>query len=431
MAGPTPVSALIHAATMVTAGVYMIARLSFLFAMAPATLLVIATIGAATALLAATIALTQNDIKKVLAYSTVSQLGYMFLAMGVGAWSAGIFHLMTHAFFKACLFLGSGSVIHAMHHEQDMRKMGGLKAHMPATSTTFMVSALALAGIPPLAGFFSKDEILAKTFQHGPLALWAVGILVAGLTAFYMSRQVFMVFFGECRADEHTKAHLHESPAAMTLPLWILMAGASVVGFLWIPPAFFGGWLPFEHWLEPVMAGPGGGHDAHGGGHAAHLPAATEFALMGLSVAVALSGIGLGYLMYRRGSIRPEIFSEAAGGWPYRASLNKYWVDELYDLVFVRGLAKGGARVLAWIDVNVIDGVVNGTATVTRVASRLNGLVDTYVVDWAVNFTAEAAQGVGRGLRRIQSGAVTAYLYWVVITVVCGGWLLARMSPAF
>jgi len=430
MAGPTPVSALIHAATMVTAGVYMVARLNFLFAMAPATLLLIATIGAMTALLAATIALTQNDIKKVLAYSTVSQLGYMFLALGVGAYGAAIFHLMTHAFFKACLFLGSGSVIHAMHHEQDMRKMGGLKEFMPATSTTFMVSALALAGIPPLAGFFSKDEILAQTFQHGPLVLWVVGVLVAGLTAFYMSRQVFMVFFGECRADAHTKEHLHESPAAMTVPLWILMGGACVVGFLWIPPAFFGGWLPFEHWLAPVMAGHGDAAAAHGA-HAAHLAVTTEFGLMGLSVAVAGAGIGLGYLMYRRGSIRPELFSEAAGGWPYRASLNKYWVDELYDLVFVRGVAKAGARSLAWFDGHVVDGVVNGAATVTRGVSRLNGLIDVYVVDWAVNGTAEAAQLVGRGFRRIQNGSVTAYLYWIVIAMAGGVVLLSRIAQAF
>jgi NADH-quinone oxidoreductase subunit L len=417
MAGPTPVSALIHAATMVTAGVYMVARMSFLFALAPATLAVVATIGALTALLAATIALTQTDIKKVLAYSTVSQLGYMFLALGVGAYGAAIFHLMTHAFFKACLFLGSGSVIHAMHHEQDMRKMGGLKDYMPATSKTFMVSALALAGIPPLAGFFSKDEILAKTFQHGPLALWGVGVVVAGLTAFYMSRQVFMVFFGECRADEHTKAHLHESPASMTVPLWILMGGAVVTGFLWIPPAL-GGFLPFEHWLDPVLA-HGGGHGGHGG-HAEHLPIATELGLMALSVGVALGGIGLGWLMYYQGTIRPETFSEAAGGWPYRASLNKYWVDELYDVVFVGAFARWGARALAWFDGHVIDAVVNGAATLTRMTSTLNGLIDHYLVDGLVNFVADATRSIGAGARRLQTGAITAYLYVVALGVAGG-----------
>jgi NADH-quinone oxidoreductase subunit L len=426
MAGPTPVSALIHAATMVTAGVYMIARLNVLFAMAPATLAVIATIGALTALLAALIAVTQNDIKKVLAYSTVSQLGYMFLALGVGAWAAGVFHLMTHAFFKACLFLGSGSVIHAMHHEQDMRKMGGLKDYMPATYVTFVVAALALAGIPPLAGFFSKDEILGSTFQHGALVLWAIGVAVAGLTAFYMSRQVFMVFFGECRADAHTKEHLHESPPVLTIPLWVLMGGACLAGFLWIPPAFFGGWLPFEHWLAPVT---GGMHGAEG--HAAHVGVGIELALMGVSVAVAGAGIVLGYLMYERGTIPPEAFSEAAGGWPYRASLNKFWVDELYDVLFVRGLAIGGARVLAWVDTHVVDGVVNGAATVTRGVSRLNGAIDAYGVDWIVNAIAAAAQGVGRALRQMQNGALTTYLYWILIGMVGSVVLLARIARAF
>src|SRR5207249_3707745 len=250
MAGPTPVSALIHAATMVTAGVYMIARLNFLFALAPLTLAVVATIGAATALLAATIALAQNDIKRVLAYSTVSQLGYMFLAMGVGAYAAGIFHLMTHAFFKACLFLGSGSVIHALGGEQDMRRMGGLVKYMPATSRTFLVATLAIAGCPLLAGFFSKDEILwqawSSTFGSG--LLWVVAVLVAGMTAFYMFRQVFMVFFGECRADHATQHHLHESPSIMTVPLWLLAGGAILAGWLGFPHHSL-----FEGWLEPVM----------------------------------------------------------------------------------------------------------------------------------------------------------------------------------
>jgi NADH-quinone oxidoreductase subunit L len=218
MAGPTPVSALIHAATMVTAGVYMTARLHFLFTLAPATLSLIAWIGAATAFFAATIALTQNDIKKVLAYSTVSQLGYMFLAVGVGAFSAAIFHVFTHAFFKACLFLGAGSVIHALSGEQNMRRMGGLKAHMPKTYWTYVVATLAIAGAPLTAGFFSKDLILWRAFSHGAYILWGVGLVTAGMTAFYMFRQLFMVFHGECRADPHVKAHLHESPATMTMP---------------------------------------------------------------------------------------------------------------------------------------------------------------------------------------------------------------------
>jgi NADH-quinone oxidoreductase subunit L len=414
MAGPTPVSALIHAATMVTAGVYMIGRLNFLFALAPVTLAVVATIGASTALLAATIALAQNDIKRVLAYSTVSQLGYMVLAMGVGAYAAGIFHLMTHAFFKACLFLGSGSVIHAMGGEQDMRKMGGLRAKLPATSTTFIIATLAIAGIPPLAGFFSKDEILWQAFSspHGSRTLWGVGLLVAGLTAFYMFRQVFMVFFGECRADHDTQHHLYESPRVMTLPLWILAVGSVLAGFLWIPHVF----TPFEHWLEPVMS-----HHGAGGGEA-HGAVSLELTLMAVSVAVALAGIGLAYLMYRRQSIRPERFSEALGGAPYRIVLNKYYVDELYGLVFVRGFLLL-CRLAAWFDQNVIDGLVNLSAAITRVVARVSGLFDLYVVDGAVNGVADTAQFFGRRIRNVQTGALTTYLY-VVIAGVLGGVLL-------
>jgi NADH-quinone oxidoreductase subunit L len=415
MAGPTPVSALIHAATMVTAGVYMIARLNFLFAMAPVTLGVIAVIGAATALLAATIAIAQNDIKRVLAYSTVSQLGYMFLAMGVGAYAAGIFHLMTHAFFKACLFLGSGSVIHAMGGEQDMRKMGGLRKKLPATSTTFIVATLAIAGIPPLAGFFSKDEILWQAFSSpfGSRALWAVGLLVAGLTAFYMFRQVFMVFYGECRADHETQHHLHESPPVMTMPLWILMGGSVLAGFLWIPHLF----LPFEHWLAPVM-----GHHGAAPEHAPAGDVTLELTLMGVSVLVALAGIGLAYLMYYRGSLRPELFSNALGGLPHRLVFNKYYVDELYGVVFVGGTLLL-CRIAAWFDAHVIDGIVNLSATVTRGFARVSGVLDNYVVDGAVNGVASSTQFVGRRIRNVQTGEITAYLY-VVLVGVLGGVLL-------
>ncbi len=253
MAGPTPVSALIHAATMVTAGVYMTARMNVFFSMAPDTLNVIAIIGVATALLAATIALTQNDIKKVLAYSTVSQLGYMFIGVGVGGYAAAIFHLMTHAFFKACLFLGAGSVIHAMHHEQDMRKMGGLKQWMPLTFATFFISVLAIAGFPPFAGFFSKDEILwlAFTSEHGNKLVWFLALCGAGMTAFYMFRQLFMTFYGKCRADHHTQEHLHESPSVMTMPLVILAIGAVFAGLIGLPGVLGGS--QFAHWLEPVI----------------------------------------------------------------------------------------------------------------------------------------------------------------------------------
>ncbi len=431
MAGPTPVSALIHAATMVTAGVYLIGRLSFLFAMAPATLAVVAAVGAATALLAATIAVAQNDIKKVLAYSTVSQLGYMFLAMGVGAYAAGIFHLMTHAFFKACLFLGSGSVIHAMHGvfpddqaaQQDMRNMGGLRRVMPATSTTFIVATLAIAGVPPLAGFFSKDEILWQAFSSplGGPGLWAVGLVVAGLTAFYMFRQVFMVFFGEPRwahaaAHGHGGGHghhgPHESPAVMTIPLWILMGGSVVAGLLWIPRVF----LPFEHWLEPVM----GHHAAAAGDH--HPPLALELGLMALSVLVAGAGIGVAYLVYGARRVRPETFSAALGGAPYRLLLNKYWVDELYQATVVNGTLRL-ATVVAWFDRVVIDGIVNASAAIVRAVAWLSGLWDLWVVDGLVNVTANATYAFGRRVRRVQTGMITAYLYVIVVGVLTGVFL--------
>ena len=426
MAGPTPVSALIHAATMVTAGVYMIGRLSFLFDLAPFTLHVIATIGALTALVAATIAVAQNDIKKVLAYSTVSQLGYMFIGMGVGAHGAGIFHLMTHAFFKACLFLGAGSVIHAMGGEQDMRKMGGLWSKLPSTSKTFLIATLALTGCPFLAGFFSKDEILWQAFssRHGHWLLWLVATAVAGLTAFYMFRQVFLVFFGDCRADHHTQEHLHESPAAMTVPLWILAVGSVLAGYLGVPHAL-GGFAGIPHvfndWLAPVLGahGPVAGGETHGapGGELA-----LELGLMAVSVAVAAGGFVLAYLMYLRGTIRPETFSELAGGAPYRLVLNKYWVDELYDLVFVRGTLLV-SRIAAWFDQHVIDGLVNLSAVVVRGVARLGGFLDDLIVDGAVNAVANATWTVGGRMRRIQTGAISAYLYVAVLGVLGGVFL--------
>ena len=270
MEGPTPVSALIHAATMVTAGVYMVARSGVLFAHAPAAMALVATVGAVTAIFAASIALFQNDIKKVLAYSTVSQLGYMFLGAGVGAFAAAIFHLMTHAFFKACLFLGSGSVIHTMEHAehasgghrhytemQDMRNMGGLAQYMPRTAYTFMIATVAIAGIPPLAGFFSKDEILWKTFEGGHFALWALAAAAAAMTAFYMSRQVIMTFWGDFRGGAAMEKHLHESAPSMTVPLIILAAGSVVAGFVGVPAAL-GGANRIEHFLEPAIYA--GGH---------------------------------------------------------------------------------------------------------------------------------------------------------------------------
>jgi NADH-quinone oxidoreductase subunit L len=403
MAGPTPVSALIHAATMVTAGVYMTARLNFFFSMAPFTLHLIAWIGVFTALMAATIALTQNDIKKVLAYSTVSQLGYMFIGVGVGGYAAAVFHLMTHAFFKACLFLGAGSVIHAMHHEQDMRNMGGLKEHMPYTFWTFAISVLAIAGTPLTAGFFSKDEILWLAFSshHGSPLLWLLAVVGAGMTAFYMFRQFFMVFFGKCRADRHTQEHLHESPRVMTLPLVILAVGALFAGWIGLP-AVFGG-SQFAHWLEPVVG-------AHAEEHPQH---ALELGLMAVSVCVAGFGFFVAYLMYYRGSLAPERFSEFAGGFFYRLFDRKYFFDEIYQVMFVNGTLLL-ARIGSLFDQYIIDGIVNGSAWVTKIVSWINGLFDNWIIDGIVNAIANLTFVAGDRFRKVQTGNINSYLYVIL-----------------
>ena len=407
MAGPTPVSALIHAATMVTAGVYMTARLNFFFSTAPETLHVIAWIGAGTALMAATIALTQTDIKRVLAYSTVSQLGYMFIGVGVAGYAAAIFHLMTHAFFKACLFLGAGSVIHAIHHEQDMRKMGGLKDSMPYTFWTFAISVLAIAGTPFFSGFFSKDEILwlAFTSEHGSPMLWVLGVLGAGMTAFYMFRQFFMVFFGKCRADHHTQEHLHESPKVMTLPLVVLAIGAVFAGYVGLPTVFGGS--QFARWLEPVIA-------AHGEEHASH---ALELGLMAVSIMVAAFGFFIAYLMYYRAAFSPERFAGLAGGFFYRLFDRKYYFDEIYQVIFVNG-ALLLARLGSLFDQYVIDGIVDGSASLTRFVSWLNGLFDNYIIDGIVNAIANITFGAGNQFRRVQTGNINSYLYGILIAVV-------------
>ena len=403
MQGPTPVSALIHAATMVTAGVYMIARLNELFSAAPATLGIIAVVGAATAFFAATIAVTQTDIKRVLAYSTISQLGYMFLAMGVAAYAAGVFHLLTHAFFKACLFLGSGSIIHAMQGEQDMRRMGGLRTAMPATFWTFAVGVLAIAGTPFLAGFFSKDAILWQTWASHNAGLWAVGVFVAGLTAFYMFRQFFLVFFGECRADHHVREHLHESPEIMTYPLWILAAGSVVVGYIGLP-AFLGG-SQLDHWLDPVIHG-----------HHEHHPVVEELLVMGASIAAAAVGAAAAWrLYYVRTPARERL--EAPGGFAYRLLDNKYYVDEIYQFVFVGGTLLL-ARVGAAFDRYVIDTIVDGSARLTTVVSWFNGLFDKYVIDMLVNAVANVTFALGNNFRRVQTGNINSYLYVVVGAVV-------------
>ncbi|HEU5463538.1 MAG TPA: NADH-quinone oxidoreductase subunit L, partial [Candidatus Binatia bacterium] len=384
MAGPTPVSALIHAATMVTAGVYMVARLHFLFALAPATLSLIAWIGAATAFFAATIALTQNDIKKVLAYSTVSQLGYMFLAAGLGAFSAAIFHVFTHAFFKACLFLGSGSVIHALGGEQDMRRMGGLKAHLPVTYWTYVIATLAIAGIPLTAGFFSKDLILWRAFDQGAYALWAIGWITAAITAFYMFRQLFMVFHGACRADAHTQAHLHESPAVMTGPLVVLAAGSVFAGWLGAPEYLWGS--RWDDWLGAFF--PAAEH---------HGSFASEITVTILTVAAVLVAIYLAFRKYGGGAAK---IGQTGENFMYRLALNKYYVDEIYDYLVVRPFTATARFLAQFFDPWVIDGTVNGIAAVARGFSWLSrslqtGNVQHYIAGFLVGALALLAYYIG------------------------------------
>ena len=422
MEGPTPVSALIHAATMVTAGVYMVARTGVLFSHAPAAMALVATVGAVTALFAASIALFQNDIKRVLAYSTVSQLGYMFLGAGVGAFAAAIFHLMTHAFFKACLFLGSGSVIHAMEHAehaaggrrsytemQDMRNMGGLLRHLPRTGWTFMIAAAAIAGIPPLAGFFSKDEILWKATDGGHVTLlWVFGAAAAAMTAFYMTRQVRMTFFGDFRGGAALEPKLHESPSSMTTPLLVLAGGSVVAGFVGVP-AVLGGSNRIEHFLEPAI---------HAGGHAAavahHGSAAVEYAFMAVSVGLALLGIRFAW---RRYSADPTCDAALSGARAYRLLQNKYFVDEIYDATLVRGTLRGGESLYRF-DQRVVDGAVNGAASATRLSGDLSDLSDQNLVDRAVNLIAEILGGASARLRRVQTGLFQNYALLMLFAVV-------------
>ncbi len=363
MEGPTPVSALLHAATMVTAGVYMIARSNVLFMMAPTTMAVVAIIGIATAFFAGTMALTQNDIKRVLAYSTVSQLGYMFVACGVAAFAAGIFHLMTHAFFKALLFLGSGSVIHALAGQQDMRFMGGLKKHMPITYKTFLAGTLAIAGIPLFSGFFSKDEILWKAFSsdYGSPWLWIIAVGTAGMTAFYMFRLLYLTFFGEGRMDEQAKHHLHESPKMMTVPLIALAVLSIIGGYVGIPHVLGGG-DNFNKFLEPVMKGIHGEAVEHALLSAGH-SAALELVLMITSVGVVSLFIFLAYYFYRKnstamGQIRQKF------SWLHKVLFGKYFIDEFYGLVIVRPLVNFSLFLWKIFDVIIIDGLINGMATI-------------------------------------------------------------------
>lgn len=401
MEGPTPVSALIHAATMVNAGVYLVARTNPIFAHAPEALVVVAGIGIFTAILAASIAMTQTDIKRVLAYSTLSQLGYMFAALGVGAWTAAIFHLMTHGFFKGLLFLGSGSVIHAVHEEQDMRRMGGLAGKIPITYVTMLVGSLAIAGIPPLAGFFSKDEILGESFKLGFYWVWAIGFLVAGLTAFYMFRLMGLTFWGAFRGPKEIWDRIHESPAVMTVPLILLAIPSALLGMaLGLP---FGASL-IGGWLEPVFAE---GQELLGHEEAAFNIAGIDGALILASVAVAAVGIAIAWRLFgaellglRIGG-RPERVRELAARLPflYRASLNKWWFDDLYHLVFI---AIGGRVAAAtwWFDREVVDGTVNAIGRVTLLS--------------------------GRGLRQVQTGRVQNYALGIALglIVMAGSYLI-------
>jgi NADH-quinone oxidoreductase subunit L len=413
MEGPTPVSALIHAATMVTAGVYMIGRNAVLFSHAPDTMLIVAIIGALTALMAGTIAIVQNDIKRVLAYSTVSQLGFMFLAMGMGAFGAGIFHLYTHAFFKALLFLGSGAVIHALHGQQDIRYMGSLKRHLPITYWTFLIGSLAIAGVPFLSGFFSKDEILFETFAEGHWILWTIGAITSLLTATYMFRLVFLTFHDTrptlspdapphepgsrvrvAPSDpSHPPSHLHDAPPAMAMALIVLAIGSVLAGYIGVPHAL-GGENRLAAWLAPSFAAPvAGGLQASGEAEAPEEEhAALELTLMAVSSAIALLGIGIAaFIWLKRRDIADSIARRYAGF--HRLLLNKYYVDEMYDAAVVQPIRIGSQEGL-WrgLDVRVVDGAVNGTGALVAAGSSV--------------------------LRRLQTGSVRAYAGSMFIGVV-------------
>ncbi|MEN9382680.1 MAG: hypothetical protein RI940_1563 [Bacteroidota bacterium] len=374
MAGPTPVSALIHAATMVTAGIYMITRSNILFSASEFTQHIIAIVGISTALLSATIAIKQNDIKKVLAYSTVSQLGYMFLGLGVGAYSGAVFHVITHAFFKALLFLGAGSVIHAMHHEQDIRKMGGLKSKLPITHITFLIGCIAIAGVPPFSGFFSKDEILAAAFAKSPI-YWALGVLGAAMTAFYMFRLYATTFLGQFRGTEEQAHHLHESPFAMTLPLILLAVASAVAGAIGIPE-LMGGHHWLSHQLIPIV----------GEAHEATLTHSTEWALMGISVSIAVIALLIAVNRYKKNTDgEPQT---ALGKFLY----NKWYIDELYETAILNPLNKFAGLLKDVVEKNIIDGAVNGTGKVVQYSARK--------------------------IRLLQSGQVGYYILFMVLSII-------------
>ncbi len=374
MEGPTPVSALIHAATMVTAGVYMVSRMNVLYTLSGEAAQIVAVVGALTAVYAATMALTQNDIKRVLAYSTISQIGYMFIGCGVGAYAAGMFHLYTHAFFKSLLFLAAGSVMHALSGELDMRKMGGLRKYLPLTYPTFLIGAIAIAGVPFLSGFFSKDAILTQAFAQGRYFVWALGIMGAVLTAFYMFRLIFLTFHGEERIEPEAKRHLHESPRVMTVPLVVLAFFSVVAGYVGLPVVFGKKANLFNRFLEPVLDPA----------HEIHLSLGTEWTLILVSVAVAVCGIYVAYVFYLKSPQMPHNLVRRFPG-VYKLLYNKYYVDEVYDAVFVSPTVKGSEAVYTRFDLRVIDGTIDGTAKATGLAGRVlslfqSGLVKDYAL---------------------------------------------------
>ena len=392
MEGPTPVSALIHAATMVTAGVYMIARMNALYTFSPAAAQVVALVGAVTAIFAATMALVQNDIKRVLAYSTISQIGYMFIGCGVGAYAAGVFHLATHAFFKGLLFLAAGSVMHALSGELDMRKMGGLRKYLPRTYPTFLIGAIAIAGVPFFSGFFSKDAILTGAFARGDYLVWGMGLLGAVMTAFYMFRLIFLTFHGRERLQPDIKAHLHESPPVMTVPLLLLAVFAVAAGYIGLPVVLGRDINWIERFLSPVFhTGPG---------HEAHLGMGTEWILILASVTAALLGIFTAWIFYLR---RPGIPHDLVRRFPfvYRVLSHKYYVDEMYDAVIVHPALRISDAVYRKFDLPVIDGALNGSAA--------------------------AASSLGRMFSRLQTGLIKDYALAVLFgAVILIGYLLLR-----
>jgi NADH-quinone oxidoreductase subunit L len=367
MAGPTPVSALIHAATMVTAGIYMIARSNILYTLAPVSMEVVAIVGVCTLLFAATIGLAQNDIKKVLAYSTVSQLGYMFLALGVGAYTGAVFHVMTHAFFKALLFLGAGSVIHAMSGEQDIRKMGGLKKYIPITKLTFLLGTLAIVGCPGFSGFFSKDEILAHAYEHNPI-LWFLGVAGAAMTTFYMFRLYFLTFEGTFRGTHEQEHHLHESPKSMTIPLIILAVFSVAGGWIGIPEVL-GGHHFLEEFLDPVFE-DSSIRMLH------HLPETTEYILMGVAVAVALISFYYAYTTYVKNKTVPADEDEELNP-IHQLVYKKYWVDELYEAIITKPLNFISEMLYKLVDNQIVDGIVNGLGQLVRWKSQVLRLAQT------------------------------------------------------